>query len=147
MNPEIHPMRTLVRAVATAVALAAALPACTWVKIEPEAKAIRVVDVSADMGRCGRMLSEISVSVRDRVGFVDRNEMKVRDELETLARNQAAGGEGDTLKPLSEPLNGEQRFGTWRCGSAAPTRAAAPRSTAQPQSSTFEDVEVIPLDD
>ncbi|WP_395793965.1 DUF4156 domain-containing protein [Aquimonas sp.] len=140
-------MRTFVRAVATAVALAAVLPACTWVKIEPEAKAIRVVDAAAEMGSCGRMLSEISVSVRDRVGFVDRSALKVRDELETLARNQAAGGEGDTLKPLSEPLNGEQRFGTWRCGSAAPQRAAAQRSPAQPESSSFEDVEVIPLGD
>jgi hypothetical protein len=133
--------------VAALLGLTVLFPACTWVKIEPEAKAIRVVDVAADMGSCGRMLSEISVSVRDRVGFVDRSELKVRDELETLARNQAAGGEGDTLKPLSEPLNGEQRFGTWRCGSASPTRAAAPRSPAQPASSTFEDVEVIPLGD
>ena len=88
--------------VALLASLVALLPACTWVKIEPEAKEIRVVDINADMSRCGSMLSEISVSVRDRVGFVDRNAIKVRDELETLARNQAAGGQGDTLKPLSE---------------------------------------------
>lgn len=120
------------------------LPACTWVKIDPEAKQIRVVDAGADMSRCGGMLSEISVSVRDRVGFVDRNAIKVRDELETLARNQAADGQGDTLKPLSEPLNGEQRFGTWRCGSAAPGRAAATQDSGRRESG---DVEIIPLKD
>ncbi len=46
-----------------------------------------MVDISADMGRCGAMLSEFVVGVRDRVAFVDRNATKVRDELETLARN------------------------------------------------------------
>lgn len=132
--------------VALVTSLVALLPACTWVKIEPEAKQIRVVDISADMGRCGAMLSEISVGVRDRVAFVDRNATKVRDELETLARNQAAGGEGDTLKPLSEPLNGEQRFGTWRCGGGTPPRAQATQAT-EPRPSNFEEVEVIPLDD
>lgn len=139
MSPRIH--------VALVASLVVLLPACTWVKIDPEAKQIRVVDASADMSRCGAMLSEISVSVRDRVGFVDRNELKVRDELETLARNQAAGGQGDTLKPLAEPLNGEQRFGTWRCGGATPARAQAVRPSTERQPSSFEGVEVIPLED
>jgi hypothetical protein len=131
---------------ATALALSCCvlLPACTWVKIEPEAKQIRVVDAGADMSRCGSMLSEISVSVRDRVGFVDRNAIKVRDELETLARNQAADGQGDTLKPLSEPMNGEQRFGTWRCGGSVPSRAAAAQDNGRRESG---DIEIIPLKD
>ena len=133
--------------VALVTSLVALLPACTWVKIDPEAKEIRVVDISADMSRCGPMLSEISVSVRDRVGFVDRNEIKVRDELETLARNQAAGGQGDTLKPLAEPMNGEQRFGTWRCGGGTPPRAQATQRAAETRPSNFEEVEVIPLED
>ncbi|MFN7783030.1 MAG: DUF4156 domain-containing protein [Lysobacterales bacterium] len=133
--------------VALLASLVALLPACTWVKIEPEAKEIRVVDINADMSRCGSMLSEISVSVRDRVGFVDRNAIKVRDELETLARNQAAGGQGDTLKPLAEPLNGEQTFGTWRCGGGAPPAAQATRPQAERRPSNFEEVEVIPLED
>jgi hypothetical protein len=127
--------------------LIALLPACTWVKIEPEAKAIRVVDAGADLSGCGAMLSEITVSVRDRVGFVDRNAIKVRDELETLARNQAAGGQGDTLKPLSEPLNGEQTFGTWRCTGGSPARAQQPARAPAQQPSSFEEVEVIPLED
>ncbi|MBE5317056.1 MAG: DUF4156 domain-containing protein [Xanthomonadales bacterium] len=133
--------------VALVTSLVALLPACTWVKIEAGAKEIRVVDINADMGRCGSMLSEISVSVRDRVGFVDRNAIKVRDELETLARNQAAGGQGDTLKPLAEPLNGEQTFGTWRCAGGTPPAAQATRPQAETRPSNFEEVEVIPLED
>jgi hypothetical protein len=133
--------------VALVTSLVALLPACTWVKIEAGAKEIRVVDINADMSRCGSMLSEISVSVRDRVGFVDRNAIKVRDELETLARNQAAGGQGDTLKPLAEPLNGQQNFGTWRCGGGTPPAAQANRPQAETRPSDFEEVEVIPLED
>lgn len=133
--------------VALVTSFVALLPACTWVKIEAGAKEIRVVDINADMSRCGSMLSEISVSVRDRVGFVDRNAIKVRDELETLARNQAAGGQGDTLKPLAEPLNGEQTFGTWRCAGGTPPAAQATRPQAETRPSNFEEVEVIPLED
>lgn len=136
----------VLRSTALGLAIALVLPACTWVKIEPEAKQIRVVDAGADLSGCGPMLSEISVSVRDRVGFVDRNSLKVRDELETLARNQAAGGSADTLRPLGEPINGEQRFGAWRCGGGTPPRAQQ-RQPAQRQPGQFEEVEIIPLDD
>ena len=137
---------SVLRSSALGLALAFALPACTWVKIEPEAKQVRVVDAGADLSACGPMLSEIEVSVRDRVGFVDRNALKVRDELETLARNQAASSSADTLKPLQEPVNGEQRFGAWRCGGTRPQRAAQ-GAQPQPRPGQFEEAETIPLDD
>jgi hypothetical protein len=136
---------SFLRCTALGLAVALVLPACTWVKIEPEAKQIRVVDAGANLSGCGAMLSEITVSVRDRVGFVDRNSLKVRDELETLARNQALGSGADTLRPLSEPTNGEQRFGAWRCGGGTPPRAQG--ASGQRQQGQFEEVEIIPLDD
>jgi len=40
----------------------------------------------------------------------------VREELETLARNEAPGLGADTLQPLEEPRDGEQRFAAYRCG-------------------------------
>ncbi len=133
------------------------LSACTWVKIEPEGKQIRVAMPSEALTSCGEMRSEITVSVRDQVGLFNRDDMKVRDELETLARNQAAGSGVDTLKALTEPLNGEQTFGTWLCGSAnvAPRPATRP-STVSPADNTpapdrtsggFQDVETYPVDD
>ncbi len=59
-----------------------------------------MVGISADMGRCGAMLSEFSVGARDRMAFVDRNATKVRDELETLARSQAAAIETAIQKTM-----------------------------------------------
>ena len=50
------------------------------------------------------------------VAFYERNEVKVRDELETLARNEAPGVPADTVQALGEPSGGTQRFADWRCG-------------------------------
>ncbi len=86
---------------------------CTWVHMAPGAQAVRVVE-SPPAG-CEKR-GEVAVSVRDSVAFYQRNELKVRDELETLARNEAPGLGADTVHPLGPPANGEQRFAAWRCG-------------------------------
>jgi len=49
------------------------------------------------------------------VGFYDRDPLKVRDELETLARNKAPSVPANTLQPLGEPANGSQNFAAWNC--------------------------------
>jgi hypothetical protein len=43
----------------------------------------------------------------------------VRDELETLARNQAADIPADTIVATGEPADGSQNFHAWVCGRAA----------------------------
>ena len=55
------------------------------------------------------------MSVKDSVAFYERNTLRVRDELETLARNEAPGLQADTLQPLGDPVHGEQRFAAFRC--------------------------------
>ena len=84
---------------------------------------------------------EITVSVKDRVGFYDRNDLKVKDELESLARNQAVSLPADTVVARGEPRNGEQSFDAYRCGTArrtATTREYAPaRDKEQPEAQTF----------
>ncbi len=92
------------------------LVSCTWVKLDDAASRVRVA-YSGNLGvvPC-RDLGEIGVSVKDRVGFYHRNELKVRDELETLARNEAVGLHADTIKALDEPHDGEQRFAAYACG-------------------------------
>lgn len=39
----------------------------------------------------------------------------MRDELESLARNEAARIGADSIQAIDEPLNGEQRFGAYDC--------------------------------
>ena len=97
------------------VLLSLPLAACTWVPLQPEAKQVRVVPAGAAPAGCTRV-GEIEVSVQHELAFYERNALKVRDELETLARNEAPGLQANTIHPLGEPSGGSQRFAAWRCG-------------------------------
>jgi hypothetical protein len=91
-----------------------ALGACTWVKPDEAGSRVRVA-YDGNIAGCTK-LGEIGVGVRDRfVPGVDRQPLKVRDELESLARNEAATLQADTVIALGEPVDGEQRFAAYRC--------------------------------
>lgn len=101
------------RSIVLAIASAALAAGCTWVHMAPGASAVKVArSAPADC----RHLGEVAVAVKHNVAFLERNTLKVRDELETLARNEAVGLEGDTISPIGDPVAGEQRFMIWRCG-------------------------------
>ena len=89
-----------------------ATSACTFVHMAPGAQAVRVVE--GPPAGCERR-GEISVSVKDSVAFYERNQLRVREELETLARNEAPGLGADSVQPLGPPVDGEQRFAAWKC--------------------------------
>ena len=97
-----------------AVTLAAAIGSgCTWVHMAPGASAVRVV-AAAPVG-C-QPKGEVEVSVKASLGPYERNSLRVHDELETLARNEAPGVGADTVQPLDGPEDGVQRYAMWRCG-------------------------------
>lgn len=121
----------------SSIALAAALvlaSGCTWVKMAPGASAVRVIGAGGPPAGCTRQ-GEIAVSVKDSVAFYERNNLRVREELETLARNEAPGLQADTIQPLDQPSAGEQRFVAYRCGAVTPVAGSAlpttPKSAAQ----------------
>ena len=58
---------------------------------------------------------EIAVTITNKVGFYNRNPLRVQEELETLARNRAPGLGATDLQPLGPPVDGVQRFHAWRC--------------------------------
>lgn len=107
------------------VAIAATLGACTWVPMEKGGAQVRVARAGENLVACEKR-GEVSVSVKDKVGFYERNDLKVRDELETLARNEAGSLSADTVQPRGEPSDGEQRFVAFRCGGATSARPASP---------------------
>ena len=92
--------------------LVLATSACTFVRMAPGAQAVRVVE--GPPAGCERR-GEITVSVKDSVAFYERNQLRVREELETLARNEAPGLGADSVQPLGPPGDGEQRFAAWKC--------------------------------
>lgn len=106
------------------------LGGCVWVKMDPQARGVQVASASQDLSGCQRR-GEVAVAVKDGVAFVSRNQLKVRDELETLARNEAVGLNADTIQAKAEPADGQQRFLAFSCGAAA-TPAAPARQPAEP---------------
>ncbi|WP_159016816.1 DUF4156 domain-containing protein [Cognatiluteimonas profundi] len=101
------------RSLAAVVFAALITGGCTWVHMAPGASAVKVVTgVPAGCESRG----EVEVSVKDSLGPYERNALRVRDELETLARNEAPGLNGDTVQALDDPGDGKQRFAVWRCG-------------------------------
>ena len=108
------------------VLLAAAViaPACTFVKMAPGADDVSVVALGRALPGCEKR-GVVEVSVKDRLGPYERDELRVRDELETLARNEAPSLAADTIQPEAPPADGVQRFVAYRCAGAA---SVAPRA-------------------
>ena len=125
------------RKLALALLLIPLASACTWVKMAPGAKEVRVARADQDLSACTKR-GEVAVSVKNRLGPYDRNDLKVRDELETLARNEAPSLGADTVQPKGQPVDGEQRFLAFSCGSASlGTRAPAARPAAEGEAETY----------
>lgn len=90
----------------------ASVGGCTWVHMAPGANAVQV-SAAAPTG-CEKR-GEVEVGVKHSIAFIERNDLRVREELETLARNEAPPLGADTIHPLGEPSRGSQRFAAWRC--------------------------------
>ena len=97
-----------------ALVASAAMSACTWVPIEQGGKAVRVLPAGTVPAGCQQQ-GEVVVSVKNRVGFINRNPLKVKDELETLARNEAPSAGANAVQPQGEPVDGTQHFAALRC--------------------------------
>lgn len=89
--------------------------ACTWVEISEEGKKIRIVSMD-DVKTC-KKIGKVSVSVKDKIAGFDRNEDKVKSELEKLARNTVIELKlkGDSIVPVSKIKDGKQIFAVYKC--------------------------------
>lgn len=121
----------------TLLSVAAFTGACTWVKETPSGDAVRVA-YDGNVGGC-RDAGAISVSVTDKVAFYHRPDLKVRDELETLARNQAAGIPADTIRPTGEPKDGSQSFEAYVCGKVVVRQSRPPAATDEAETHPVKD--------
>jgi hypothetical protein len=95
------------------IAIAAVTSSCTWVKVTEKGSSVAVAN-TANVRGCTN-LSEVTVSVTSKVGFIKRDADKVATELTTLARNEAVGLNGDTIVPSSTIENGKQSFNVYKC--------------------------------
>ena len=130
--------------IATIAALVVAIGAgCSFVEMGPGADAVRVVAPGQLPAGCVKR-GEVEVSVKDRLGPYSRDELRVKDELEVLARNEAPGLDADTIQAKAPPADGEQRFLAFRCGTAA---AAPPPVVDEVPPADPEEARTQPLKD
>ena len=91
------------------------LTACSFVDLDPQAKNIVVQDDSSKLKEC-ESLGTINVSVWSKAdSFQSQN--TVEEQLDTLARNQAATMGGNAVKASSEINNGQRAYGVYKCKS------------------------------
>lgn len=87
--------------------------ACTWVKVKPEAKAVRVA--SAEQVLNCKKMGSTTVSVKAEVATFAREAKTVQQELATLARNSATDLGGNVVVPVSKVDKGKQVFAIYAC--------------------------------
>ena len=95
------------------IAITAVTSSCTWVKVSEQAGSVAVAN-AANVRGC-KHISEVNVSVPNKVGFVKRDADKVATELASMARNEAANDGGDTVVPSSGIEDGRQSFNVYKC--------------------------------
>lgn len=89
------------------------LVSCTWVKVTEEGKSVTVRE-EGQVADCKKVARITSTSKGDIMG-VKRKKEKVKQELETLARNEALEYGGNVLVPASEIKEGKQSFFVYKC--------------------------------
>ncbi|HXV35883.1 MAG TPA: DUF4156 domain-containing protein [Myxococcota bacterium] len=96
-----------------AAAIATFAVACTWVSLTPEGEGVQILR-AGEVSDCEK-LGKASSKTAERVLLFARTERKMREELEALARNEAAEMGGDAIVPLGAPAGGRQSFDVYRC--------------------------------
>jgi hypothetical protein len=91
------------------------LSACSssWVQLSPEGRQV-IVATAAQVASCARV-GTANVNALDNIAFVQRGAAKLQEELEMLARNEAAVLGGNRVTPESTITDGRQSFGVYRC--------------------------------
>jgi hypothetical protein len=108
------------------------LSACSFVKMAPGGDAVKVAAIGKDLSACEKR-GDISVSVKDRLGPYERDALRVKDELEVLARNEAPGLKADTVQAIAPVSDGSQKWRAYRCAGSQQVQKEESRDKAVTQ--------------
>lgn len=86
---------------------------CTWVRLTADGETV-TVKTEAEVSDCKRV-AKTTATLRSKVMGVERDEDKIRLELETLARNAAVEYGGNVVVPITEIEDGAQSFAVYKC--------------------------------
>ena len=106
-------MKAIVKSLAAGLLAASMMPGCTWVHLKPQAEKVRIL-AAQEVGQC-REVGRVITTTKDKIGFIPRYKDSVQEEVNFLARNNAADMGGDTLVASGPLVDGEQAFKVYRC--------------------------------
>jgi hypothetical protein len=86
---------------------------CTWVPLTDEGANVRTLQGNA-AADCQK-ISTVGSKTADRILIFARSDRKMREELESLARNEAADPGGNAIVPIGTMANGRQSFDVYHC--------------------------------
>lgn len=88
------------------------LTGCTFVQLSEGGAGVAQLD-GGDIAHC-KPIGVVSAQTRDKV-VISRSTEDVREELNTLARNEAAKLSANAIVPIGIPEDGAQRFRAYLC--------------------------------
>ena len=85
---------------------------CTWVRMSDSGAEVRLItkNTAQNCQRIGKTTATTPQKV-----LLNRKEVKVKAELQTLAQNEAARMGGNAIRADNETNNGKQTFTVFRC--------------------------------
>ena len=86
---------------------------CSFVDIKPQAQKVRIL-AAQDVRSC-KQLGQVTATTISEVGPIPRSPDDVSEEVENLARNHAAGMNGDAIVAASPLTKGERAYEVYRC--------------------------------
>ena len=101
------------RSVLASAALGACWLACNWVPLTEGGQAVRLAK-PAEVKSC-ETLGRTHAQTTDRVVLFARSDQKIEQELQSLARNEAAQMGGDAIAAAGPVDGGRQTFDVYRC--------------------------------
>ncbi len=124
-----------------AASLLLVLTAC-WVAPTPVSKNVIVAN-GVDVANC-RLTGKADLSVPEKLGNLQRVSDDMENDLQTLAKNQAANTGADTVAPLTVQMGGKQSWGYYACSPGAMAAAAANPAATSAAPAAVTGVKTLP---
>jgi len=96
------------------IAITGLLGACSWVDLSEQGKQVFIVDQSY-VTNCQKVGNVSAKTRKALIAGSPREADRIANELQILARNEAAKISANTLVAKAAPKNGEQHFNAYYC--------------------------------
>jgi hypothetical protein len=105
----------IIRSVCLLVLSSLVLSACTWVKASSEGEGVKSLTASQVQNQSCERLGQTHSQTMDKIAFFKRSNRAQKEELEKLAKNEAAKMGGNAVVADTEIVDGRQTYVIYKC--------------------------------